>query len=222
MIKAIINELFSEGGSVALPYIEKEEYPWLAIPNIKDIILDIQATLDSEEYYSPTPGVMISKGATVAPSAVICAPTIIMRGAEVRHCAYIRGSAVIGEGAVIGNSSEIKNSIIFNGAEIPHFNYVGDSIIGKRAHLGAGAVTSNIKSDRTNVTIRCEDRKIETGMRKLGAILGDGVEIGCGTVLNPGTVIGRGTTVYPLSSVRGVIPQGSIYKREGVITKKRR
>lgn len=220
--------LFTEGGSVAYPMIAEYTYPWEVIPHIKEIIYALAAELDADEYYSPCEGVWISKSAEVAPSAFIGAPAIIMSGASVRHCAFIRGSALIGRGAVIGNSTEIKNAIIFDGAEIPHFNYVGDSIIGKKAHLGASAVTSNIKSDRTGVTVRIPpadgdqtERRIETALRKMGAALGDGVEVGCGTVLNPGTVIGKSTTVYPRSSVRGYIPPGVIYKSDGNIVKKR-
>lgn len=213
--------LFAEGGSSAYPYITEHEYPWEVIPHIREIIMKIAESLDPDEYYSPREGVWISHTAEVAPTALIEAPAIIMSGAEIRHCAYIRGSALIGKGAVIGNSCEVKNAIIFDGAQIPHFNYVGDSIIGKGAHLGAGAVTSNVKSDRTNISIRdSAGERIQTPLRKMGAILGDNVEIGCGAVLNPGTVIGRTSSVYPQCSVRGFIPAGTIYKSDGNVVKR--
>lgn len=216
--------LFREGGSVAYSRIAGYDYPWEVIPHIKDIIYEIAKELDPEEYYSPSEGVWISKEAEVAPTACVTAPTIIMAGASVRHCAFIRGSVLVGEGAVIGNSCEVKNAIIFDGAQIPHFNYVGDSIIGKKAHLGAGAVTSNVKSDRTPVTVRVisegYDERIETALKKMGAVLGDLVEVGCGAVLNPGTVIGPYSNVYPQCSVRGFVPSGVIYKSEGNMVKK--
>ena len=215
-----LHSLFAEGGSRAFEYLGEFDYPWQALPHLEDIIKKIALSLDKDEFYSPREGVWISKGASVCPSAYVGAPTIIMNGAEIRHSAFIRGKAIIGEGAVIGNSSEIKGSVIFDGAQIPHFNYVGDSIIGKKAHLGAGAITSNVKSDKTAVTISYLGERIDTGLRKLGAILGDRAEIGCGTVLNPGCVIGRDATVYPLCSVRGYIPPSSIYKKDGVIVEK--
>lgn len=216
--------LFREGGSSAYSLIAEYEYPWEVIPHIKEIIYKLAEGLDPEEYYSPSEGVWISKNAEVAPTASIGAPAIIMPGASIRHCAFIRGSVLVGEGAVIGNSCEVKNAIIFDGAQIPHFNYVGDSIIGKKSHLGAGAVTSNVKSDRTPVTVRVladgGDERIETELKKMGAVLGDLVEVGCGAVLNPGTVIGPNSNVYPQCSVRGFIPAGVIYKGDGNIVKK--
>lgn len=212
--------LFDEGGSRAYPYILKYSYPWQALDHVGEIIDELIKGINVQEYYSPEGGIWISRSAKIAKSALICAPAIIMDGAEIRHSAFLRGNTVIGRGAVIGNSCEIKNSIVFDKAEIPHFNYVGDSIIGYRAHLGAGAVTSNVKSDRTPVGIRFGDERIETKRRKLGAMVGDFAEVGCGAVLNPGTVIGRHTTVYPLSSTRGFIPESVIYKSKSDIVKK--
>ena len=209
-----------ESTSISYPYLKKHEYPWQALAHIKEIILEIGASLPEEEYEKLDTGVWVSKKATIAPTAYIAGPTIIMEGAEIRHSAYIRGSALIGRGAVVGNSTEIKNAILFDGVQVPHFNYVGDSILGYKAHLGAGAVTSNIKSDKTNVTILAGEERIETNLRKFGAILGDFVEVGCGTVLNPGTIVGRGATIYPLSSVRGFVPAHSIYKSRGEIVEK--
>lgn len=221
--------LFAEGGSAAYSKIARYDYPWEVIPHIKEIIYELIAELNHTEYRSPSEGVWISRTAEVAPTAAIGAPTVIMSGAVIRHCAFIRGSVLVGRDAVVGNSCEIKNAVIFDGAEIPHFNYVGDSIIGRKSHLGAGAVTSNIKSDRTSVTVKIPsaiggehaEERIETALRKMGAILGDNVEVGCGAVLNPGTVIGRNTNIYPLCSVRGFIPSGVIYKSEGNIVRKK-
>ena len=214
-------ELFcEEGSSLAYSYVLGYEYPWQALSGIGELVLKLGKNLDENEYEMIDDGVWIGKGARVAKSACIMKPCIIDKGAEVRHCAYIRGNAIIGKNTVVGNSCEIKNSIIFDGAQIPHYNYVGDSIIGYRAHMGAGSITSNIKSDKTRVTILKNGTKTDTGLRKMGAIIGDFAEIGCGAVLNPGSVIGRCTTVYPLSLVRGYVPRDSIYKASGETVRK--
>ena len=205
--------------SVAYHHVMRYEYPWEVIPNIKDIILEIGKAL-GEGYTMREPDIWVANDARVAPSATINGPAIIMSGAEVRPSAYIRGSVLIGRGAVVGNSTEIKNSILFDGVQVPHFNYVGDSILGYKSHLGAGAVTSNVKSDKSCVTVRLDEGKISTGLLKFGAILADYVEVGCNSVLNPGTIIGRHTSVYPLSLVRGYIPPYSILKENGVVVKK--
>lgn len=206
--------------SAAYHHVMRYEYPWEVIPNIKDIILEIGQAL-GEGYTMTAQDIWVANDARVAPSATINGPAIIMSGAEVRPSAYIRGSVLIGRGAVVGNSTEIKNSILFDGVQVPHFNYVGDSILGYKSHLGAGAVTSNVKSDKSCVTVRLDEGKISTGLLKFGAILADYVEVGCNSVLNPGTIIGRHTSVYPLSLVRGYIPPHSILKENGVIVKKR-
>lgn len=206
-------ELFDLSRSAAGGFLAGFEYPWEALPHIKNYITDtLIPSLNSEDFYEYAPGVWAQRTAVIAPTALIMPPAVIGKGTEIRHCAFIRGSAIIGENCVIGNSAEIKNAIIFDCCEVPHYNYVGDSVLGFHAHMGAGAVTSNIKSDKTNVTVRGENIEIETGLRKMGAMLGDGVEVGCNSTLNPGTVIGRGSSVYPNSCVRGVVPEGSIYK----------
>ena len=202
-------------------YLENVEYPWQALEHIGTWIMEIGATLPAENFDHPAEGIWIAKSARVAKSAEINGPCIIGENAEVRHCAFIRGNALVGDGAVVGNSTELKNVILFDGVQVPHYNYVGDSILGYKAHLGAGAVTSNVKSDKTPVVIRCDGECLETGRKKVGAMVGDGVEVGCGSVLNPGTVIGRGSSVYPLSSVRGVIGANCIYKKCGEIVGKR-
>ncbi len=203
--------------SAAGEYLKKYAYPYMALPYIKDIIHDITASLDRSEFYCPTEGVYISKKASVAPTAYIAPPTVIFEGAEIRHCAYIRGNVLVGKDCVVGNSTELKNCILFDSVDVPHFNYVGDSILGYKAHLGAGAIISNIKSDKKNVIIRNGDEKVETGLRKMGAIVGDFAEIGCNSVLNPGTVIGRNSNVYPTSCVRGVLDENSIFKNSGSV-----
>lgn len=212
-------ELLDLSHSAAGRYLKEYEYPYNAIPHIKEIILDIQSGL-SDDFIQIKEGVFAHKTASVAPTAYINAPTVICAGAEIRHCAYIRGSALVGENSVVGNSTEVKNAIIFDNVQVPHFNYVGDSILGYKSHMGAGSVTSNVKSDKTNVTLKVDGEKIETGMRKFGAILGDHVEVGCNSTLNPGTIIGRNTSVYPNSSVRGIIPADHIYKnKENIVMK---
>ena len=209
-----------ENTSLAYDYVLGFEYPWQSLSGIGELIWQIGEGLDKREYKEVEKGVWVAHDSKIAKSACILPPCIIDKGAEVRHCAYIRGNAIVGKGCVIGNSCEIKNSIIFDRAQIPHYNYVGDSIIGYRAHMGAGSITSNIKSDKTMVTILKNGTKTDTGLRKMGAIIGDFAEIGCGTVLNPGSVIGASTTVYPLSLVRGYVPRDSIYKAGGEIVRK--
>ena len=210
MIKT--TELFDLSHSAAGEYLSRFEYPYSALSGIKDLVREIGRSLDPGEYDSFEDEVWIHKSAVIAPTACINGPCVIGAGTEVRHCAFIRGSALIGEDCVVGNSVEIKNAILFDGVQVPHYNYVGDSILGYKAHMGAGAVTSNVKSDRSNVKIRYNGECIDTGRYKCGAMLGDHVEVGCNSVLNPGTVIGRNTNVYPLSCVRGTVPANSIYK----------
>lgn len=218
---AMISELFDLSQTIAADIFEGKTYPWEVLPEIHDFILKLGPTLPKDEYEEKEDGVWIAKDATIWPTVSITGPCIVCHKAVLRQCAFIRGNAIIGEGTVVGNSTELKNVILFNSVEAPHYNYVGDSILGFHAHMGAGSITSNIKSDRKNIVVRGEGQEIETGMRKIGAMLGDWTEIGCGSVLNPGSVIGAHTNVYPLSSVRGVIPGHSIYKKEGEIAEKR-
>lgn len=213
-------KLFTLDHSVAGELLSTYQYPWQALAHIKDFILKIGPTLDPRAYHSPQAGVWIANTAKIFPSAYIGGPCIIGPGTEIRHCAFLRGNAIIGENVVVGNSTELKNVILFDNVQVPHFNYVGDSILGYRAHMGAGAVTSNVKSDKTPVAVKGTFGTIETGLKKFGAILGDHVEIGCNSVLNPGTVIGRHSTVYPTSCVRGYVPEGCIWKAPGNIVKK--
>lgn len=205
-------ELFSLDHTAAEPLLEKTEYPWEALDGIGEWILALGATLPAEEYDHPAEDVWIAKDAEVYPSAFIKGPCIIGHKTEVRHSAFIRGNALVGENCVVGNSTELKNVILFDCVQVPHYNYVGDSILGYRAHMGAGSITSNVKSDKTHVVVKDGTDRIDTGRKKVGAMLGDRVEIGCNSVLNPGTVIGADTTVYPVSCVRGVVPANSIYK----------
>ena len=207
--------------SVAWEYLSRFTYPWEALDGLKDFIRTLGASLSAEEYRCLDGDVWIAHSATVAPSALICGPAVIGPGAEIRHGAFIRGSAIVGAGAVVGNSVELKNCVLFDGVQVPHFNYVGDSILGYKSHMGAGAVTSNVKSDKTPVSVRMGGEKIETGRKKFGAMLGDFVEVGCNSVLNPGTVIGSHSNVYPLSSVRGFVPENSIYKAKDQVVIKR-
>lgn len=195
-------------------------YPWEVLPKIKDFIIKLGETLSDEEYDKIGENVWIAKSAKIAPTAYINGPAIIGKEAEIRHCAFIRGNAIVGENAVVGNSTELKNVILFNNVQVPHYNYVGDSILGYKSHMGAGSITSNVKSDKKLVIIKNGENKIETGLKKFGAMIGDNVEVGCGSILNPGSVIGRNTNIYPLSSVRGVIKENSIYKRQGEIVEK--
>ena len=213
--------LFEPGHTAAWALLTRFAYPWEALPHIHETILKLGQTLEDSEYEKHGEDIWIHKTATISPTAHIGSAVIIGAGTEVRHCAYIRGSALIGKGAVIGNSTEIKNAILFDNVQVPHFNYIGDSILGYKAHTGAGAITSNVKSDHSLVTVKHGGQRIETGLKKFGAILGDHVEVGCNAVLNPGTVIGKNAVIYPLSFVRGFIQENSIHKQNGeIITKK--
>ena len=215
-----IENLYNLDETIAKPLFEGAVYPWELLPKIGAFILELGATLSEDEYEKRGEDIWVAKSANVFPSAYIHGPAIIGKNAEVRHCAFIRGNAIVGEGAVVGNSTELKNVILFNKVQVPHYNYVGDSILGYKAHMGAGSITSNVKSDKTLVVIKSGEEKIETGLKKMGAILGDFVEVGCGSILNPGSIIGANSNVYPLSSVRGVIPAGSIYKKQGEVVSK--
>ena len=213
-------ELYDLNHTLAGNYLAQFEYPWQALAGIKNLILTLGKTL-GEEYTEVSPEVWVHSTAKVAPTAYIGAPCIIGANTEVRHCAFIRGSALVGENCVVGNSVELKNVILFDNVQVPHYNYVGDSILGYRSHMGAGSVTSNVKSDKTLVVIKSADEQIPTGIKKVGAMLGDFVEVGCNSVLNPGTVIGRNSNVYPTSCVRGVIPANSIWKNNGTVVNKK-
>ncbi len=216
-----IKELLDLDKTIAAKLFEGKTYPWEALDGIKSFILELGETLSADEYDHPEEGVWIAKDAKIFPSAYIGAPCIIDHSAEVRHCAFIRGSAIVGKNAVVGNSTELKNVVLFDNVQVPHYNYVGDSILGYKAHMGAGSITSNVKSDKTLVTVHIPDAPIETGRKKFGAILGDNVEVGCNSVLNPGTVVGRCSNIYPVSCVRGVVPANSIYKAKGNIVAKK-
>ncbi len=216
-----IKNLYNLEETIAKELLESVTYPWEALPKIEEFILKIGEKLDKEKYEQKGENIWIAKSAKVAPTAYINGPAIIGENAEVRHCAFIRGKAIVGEGAVVGNSTELKNVILFNKVQVPHYNYVGDSILGYKSHMGAGSITSNVKSDKKLVIVKNGKETIETGLKKFGAILGDNVEVGCGSVLNPGTVIGSNTNIYPLSSVRGVVPKNSIYKNRNEIVEKR-
>lgn len=216
-----ISNLYNLDETIAKELLETAIYPWEVLSKISDFIIELGNKLDKTEYEKRGENIWIAKTAKVAPTAYINGPAIIGKDAEVRHCAFIRGKVIIGDGAVIGNSTELKNVILFNKVQVPHYNYVGDSILGYKSHMGAGSITSNVKSDKKLVIVKNEEQKIETGLKKFGAMIGDNVEVGCGSVLNPGTVIGRNTNVYPLSSVRGVIKGNSIYKNKNEIVEKR-
>jgi len=215
-----VKELYTLEETIAKDLFDKVTYPWEVLPNIGSFIKELGNTLSSDEYEKRGEDVWIAKSAKVAPTACINGPAIIGKEAEVRHCAFIRGNAIVGEGAVVGNSTELKNVVLFNKVQVPHYNYVGDSILGYKSHMGAGSITSNVKSDKLLVEIHAEDGKIKTGRKKIGAMLGDNVEVGCGSILNPGSIIGRGTNIYPLSSVRGGVDANSIYKKQGEVAKK--
>lgn len=221
MRELTVNELYDLNETIAKDIFDNVTYPWEVLPKIGDFIVELGKTLSKEEYDQVEENVWIAKSANVFPSAYIHGPAIIGKDAEVRHCAFIRGNAIVGEGAVVGNSTELKNVILFNKVQVPHYNYVGDSVLGYKAHMGAGSITSNVKSDKKLVVVKTPEGGIETGRKKFGAMLGDEVEVGCGTVLNPGSVVGRHTNIYPLSSVRGYVPAGSIYKRQGEVVEKR-
>lgn len=215
-----ISNLYNLDESIAKPLLEKYTYPWEVLPHIEEFILELGKCLNKEEYEQIGENVWIHKSAKVYKSAYIGENCIICEGAEVRHCAFIRKNAIIGKNAVVGNSTELKNVILFNNVQVPHYNYVGDSILGFKSHMGAGSITSNIKSDKKLIIIKDGEQKIETGMKKIGAMVGDNVEVGCGSVLNPGTIIGKNTNIYPLSSVRGVVKPNSIYKNKNEIVGK--
>lgn len=215
-----IEDLYDLKETIAVDIFEGLKFPWEVLPKIKDFIIKLGETLPEDRYERKGENIWIAKSAKVFPSAYIAGPCIIDEDAEVRHCAFIRGSAIVGKGCVVGNSTELKNVILFNKVQVPHYNYVGDSILGFKAHMGAGSITSNVKSDKTLVVVKSDGENIETGLKKFGAMLGDNVEVGCNSVLNPGTVVGRSTNIYPTSCVRGYIPANSIYKDSSNIIKK--
>ena len=221
MKEMTVKEMYTLEETIAKDLFEGVTYPWEVLPKISSFILELGASLPEEEYEKRGENVWVARSAKVAPTAFIGGPAIIGKDAEGRHCAFIRGNAIVGEGAVVGNSTELKNVVLFNKVQVPHYNYVGDSILGTHSHMGAGSITSNVKSDKTLVVVKNGDEQIETGLKKFGAMLGDYVEVGCNSVLNPGTVIGRHCNVYPLSSVRGVIPEGHIFKDKNNIIKKK-
>lgn len=221
MVEIQTEQLYDLSHTMAKDLLSACVYPWEALPKIKDFVRELGKSLSAEDYDAVAEDVWIAKDAKIATNATILGPTIIGKGTEVRPGAYIRGAVLVGEGCVVGNSCELKNVILFDCVQVPHFNYVGDSILGYRSHTGAGAITSNVKSDKTLVTVRTPDGKIETGLKKFGAMLGDFVEVGCNSVLNPGTVIGRNSNVYPLSSVRGFVPARSIFKGPNNIVSKK-
>ena len=216
-----ITDLFDLSHTIAAPLFDGKTYPWELLEGIADFIRALGPTLPEDRFEKRGEDIWVAKSAVIFESAYLKGPLIVDENAEIRHSAFLRGSALVGKNAVVGNSTELKNVILFDNVQVPHYNYVGDSILGYKAHMGAGSITSNVKSDKTLVVVHAGKEQIPTGRKKVGAMLGDNVEIGCGSVLNPGTVVGRGTNVYPLSSVRGVIPEGSIYKRAGEIAKKR-
>lgn len=215
-----ICNLYDLDQTIAKELLENATYPWEVLFKISEFIIELGNKLDESKYEKNGDNVWIAKTAKVASTAYINGPTIIGENAEIRHCAFIRGNAIVGDGAVVGNSTELKNVILFNKVQVPHYNYVGDSILGYKSHMGAGSITSNVKSDKKLVIVKNADEKIETGLKKFGAMIGDNVEVGCGSILNPGTVIGRNTNIYPLSSVRGVVKERSIYKNQNEIIEK--
>lgn len=216
-----IKKLYNLEETMAKPLLENLTYPWEALPKISEFIIELGNKLDKEIYELKGENIWIAKSANIYPTAFIKGPAIIGENAEIRHCAFIRGNAIVGNNAVVGNSTELKNVILFNNVQVPHYNYVGDSILGYKAHMGAGSITSNVKSDKKLVIVKDDNEKIETGLKKFGAMIGDNVEVGCGSVLNPGSIIGRNTNIYPLSSVRGIVPADSIYKNKNEIVDKR-
>lgn len=216
-----IKNLYNLTETIAAPLLRQAEYPWEVLGKIHDFIIELGNTLPDDRYEKRGENIWIARTAKVAPTACLNGPLIVDEEAEIRHCAFVRGNAIVGKGAVVGNSTELKNVILFNRVQVPHYNYVGDSILGFKSHMGAGSITSNVKSDKTLVVLKsAEGEELATGLKKMGAMLGDFVEVGCNSVLNPGTIIGRNSNVYPLSSVRGFLPEGSIYKRQGEIVTK--
>lgn len=220
MRELTIKELYTLEETIAKDIFKGLSYPWEVLPKISAFIMELGETLSEEEYEKCGDNIWIAKSAKVAPTASVTGPAIIGKNAEIRHCAFIRGNAIVGEGAVVGNSTELKNVILFNKVQVPHYNYVGDSVLGYKTHMGAGSITSNVKSDKKPVVVKTPEGVIETGFKKFGAMLGDEVEVGCGSVLNPGSVIGRHTNIYPLSMVRGFVPANSIYKKQGEVVEK--
>ena len=216
-----ISNLYDLNETIAAELLQTAEYPWELLPKISAFILELGAKLPKDIYTEIKEHVWVAGSATIAPTACINGPAIIDEDAEVRHCAFIRGNAIVGKGAVVGNSTELKNVILFNKVQVPHYNYVGDSILGFKAHMGAGSITSNVKSDKTLVVVKNQEERVETGLKKFGAMLGDHVEVGCNSVLNPGTVIGRESNIYPTSMVRGCVPAHSIFKKTGEIVARR-
>ncbi len=215
-----ITNLYNLEETIAVDLLKQAEYPWEVLPKISSFIVELGQKLPKDKFTEIAEHVWIANSAKIAPTANINGPAIIDEEAEIRHCAFIRGNAIVGKGAVVGNSTELKNVILFNKVQVPHYNYVGDSVLGYKAHMGAGSITSNVKSDKTLVVVKDEKERVETGLKKFGAMLGDNVEVGCNSVLNPGTVIGRNSNVYPTSMVRGVIHEGCIYKKQGEIAQK--
>ena len=217
-----IYDLFDLKETIAAELFAGAEYPWEVLPKIHDFIIELGKRLPEEFYEKRGEDIWVAKSARVAPTACLNGPLIIDEEAEIRHCAYIRGNAIVGKGAVVGNSTELKNVVLFNKVQVPHYNYVGDSILGFKAHMGAGSITSNVKSDKTLVTVKGKEDFLETGLKKMGAMLGNCVEVGCNSVLNPGTVVGRNSNIYPTSMVRGVVPADSIFKSQKEIVAKRK
>lgn len=221
MTSVKVSELYNLEETIAAELFLGVTYPWEVLPRIHDFIIELGKRLPKELYEERGENVWVAKSARIAPTACLNGPLIVDEEAEIRHCAFIRGNAIVGKGAVVGNSTELKNVVLFNKVQVPHYNYVGDSVLGFKAHMGAGSITSNVKSDKTLVVVKGEGIRIETGLKKMGAMLGDHVEVGCNSVLNPGTVIGRNSNIYPTSMVRGVIPSDSIYKNRTEIAEKR-
>lgn len=215
-----ISSLFNLENTIAKELFADAVYPFEVLPQIHDFILKLGEQLPENVFEKRGEHIWVAKSAKVAPTASLNGPLIIDEGAEVRHCAFIRGNAIVGKNAVVGNSTELKNVVLFDGVQVPHYNYVGDSILGYKSHMGAGSITSNVKSDKTLVEIKAGEEKIKTGLKKMGAVLGDEVEVGCGSILNPGTIVGPHTNIYPLSSVRGYVPGKSIYKKQGEVVVK--
>ena len=216
-----IKNLYNLKETIASKLFDGATYPWEVLPKISEFIKELGKSLNKEEYEEKYENVWIAKSAKVAPTASITGPAIIGKNAEIRHCAFIRGNAIVGENSVVGNSTELKNVVLFNNVQVPHYNYVGDSILGYKSHMGAGSITSNVKSDKKLVVVKDGDKLYETGLKKFGCMIGDNVEVGCGSVLNPGSVICKNTNIYPLSSVRGVVAENSIYKNQGEIANKK-